>query len=234
MRASRSILWLGLLAAMPAMAQQNLSHVSNDITTQAGTKYGKLNTVSGDIHVVGGSSAGSLHSVSGDITVDADATIGRAATTSGNLKIADGVRATGLETVSGKLTLGRRVEVDGDVASISGDIFVDRGGKLSGTITSISGNIGLVQTELKGDINFVSSNVTVGVGSHVSGRLKLKKPTFSTLSRTPRVVIGPNAVVEGPLEFGLPVKLYVHDTARIGPVTGATAVAFSTATPPKD
>jgi len=234
MRASRSILWLALLAAMPAMAQQNLSHVSNDITTQAGTKYGTLNTVSGDIHVVGGSSAGSLHSVSGDITVDGDATIGKAATTSGNLKMADGVRAKGLETVSGNLALGRRVEVDGNLASISGDIFVDRGGKLSGDITSVSGNIGLVQTELKGDITFVSSDVTVGVGSHVGGRLKLKKPTFSNLSRPPRVVIGPGAVVDGPLEFGLPVKLYVHDTARIGPVTGATAVPFSTPAPPKD
>jgi hypothetical protein len=48
----------------------------------------------------------------------------------------------------------------------------------------------------------------------------------------PRIVIGPNAVVEGALVFEREVTLYVHDSARIGKVTGATAVRFSTPTPP--
>jgi hypothetical protein len=50
--------------------------------------------------------------------------------------------------------------------------------------------------------------------------------------RPPRIVIGPNAVVDGTLVFEREVTLYVHGSARIGKVTGATAQAYSTATPP--
>jgi hypothetical protein len=49
-----------------------------------------------------------------------------------------------------------------------------------------------------------------------------------------RIVIGPDAVVEGPLVFKREVTLSVHKTARIGPVTGATAVRYDAARPPQD
>ena len=52
--------------------------------------------------------------------------------------------------------------------------------------------------------------------------------------RKPRVVIGPDAVVEGPLKFEREVSLYVHRSARTGPVTGAEAVMFETETAPQD
>ena len=40
------------------------------------------------------------------------------------------------------------------------------------------------------------------------------------------MIIGPNARVDGPLVFEREVELYVHDSAKIGPVTGATAVRY--------
>ena len=52
--------------------------------------------------------------------------------------------------------------------------------------------------------------------------------------KPPRIIIGPNAVVEGPLVFERPVVLYVHKTAKIGPVTGATAQSFDGDTAPKE
>jgi hypothetical protein len=52
--------------------------------------------------------------------------------------------------------------------------------------------------------------------------------------RDPRVVIGPNAVVDGPLVFERKVTLYVHSSARTGPITGATAVRYSGALPPAE
>ena len=51
--------------------------------------------------------------------------------------------------------------------------------------------------------------------------------------RIPRIVIGPNAVVDGALVFERDVVLYVHDTARIGSVRGANPKSYNTATPPK-
>jgi len=65
----------------------------------------------------------------------------------------------------------------------------------------------------------------------------VRKPNFSvslTASRKPRVIIGPNAVVEGPLLFEREVVLYVHRTARVGPVTGAEPIPFDTDTAPAD
>jgi hypothetical protein len=47
------------------------------------------------------------------------------------------------------------------------------------------------------------------------------------------VVIGPNAVVDGPLVFERTVELHVHATARTGAITGATALRFTGDTPPK-
>ena len=44
----------------------------------------------------------------------------------------------------------------------------------------------------------------------------------------------PGAVVAGPLRFEREVDLYVHRSARIGPVTGAEPVIFDTDTAPRD
>ncbi len=87
------------------------------------------------------------------------------------------------------------------------------------------------------DVETVRGSITVGVDSHVAGGLRVEKSTgfFNTDSKKPpRIIIGPNAVVEGPLVFERPVVLYVHRTAKIGPVTGATAQSFDGDTAPKE
>jgi hypothetical protein len=47
-------------------------------------------------------------------------------------------------------------------------------------------------------------------------------------------VIGPNARVDGALVFKRDVKLYVHASAKTGPISGATAVRYEGARPPRD
>lgn len=233
MRLSRSILWLALVATTPALAQQSLSKISDDIQTQAGQQYGSLSSVSGNVHVAGNVQAKGVHTVSGDIVIDAGATVGDVANTSGNIKAGDNVKMGDTKSVSGNIRLGSGAQVSGDIAAVSGNIFADRGTHITGDIASVSGSIGLVQTELDGGITFATSDLTVGVGSHVKGRIYLKKPTFSHLDHPPRIVIGPNAVVDGDLDFELPVQLYVHSSAKTGKITGATPIPFSSATPPK-
>jgi hypothetical protein len=51
-------------------------------------------------------------------------------------------------------------------------------------------------------------------------------------SRPPRIVIGAGSVVEGTLTFEQEVELYVHDSARVGAITGAKAVSYSGDRPP--
>ncbi len=231
---SRTMLYLALLVATPALAQQGISTISDDVQTQPGQTYGSLASVSGDIHVAAKAHAGSVHVVSGQISIDDGASVGDIAATSGDIQIGNDASTGGMKNVSGNIALGHDVVVDGGVTSVGGDIFADHGSRIGGDITAVSGDIGLVRTEVRGDITFVSSNVTVGIGSHVTGRVHLKKPTFSNQDHPPRVVIGPGAVVDGPLVFELPVTLYVHSTAKTGPISGATPIAFSTPSSPKN
>src|SRR3546814_20519585 len=78
---------------------------------------------------------------------------------------------------------------------------------LSKGIETVNGASGSVATELGGNIETVNGDITVGIDSHVRGGLKVHKQNSTWLpiqfgsNRKPRIVIGPNAVVEGDLVF---------------------------------
>lgn len=220
MSARRTALFLALaLCAAPAFAAEGISKVNGSITAESGQAYGELETVNGSIRIAGGATTDDAATVNGSISVGDKATVGS------------------LETVNGSIKLERDVTVDGGIETVNGSIFVDRGGKVKGGAETVNGAIGLVGTRLGGDIVTVRGNVTVGIGSHVAGGLRVEKSTgmFNLESKKPpRIIIGPNAVVEGPLVFEREVTLYVHRTAKTGKITGATAKAFDTDTAPQD
>lgn len=195
-----------LLAAAPAFAAHNMDSISDDLVAEAGQGYGNLKTISGDIRVEAGATARSIGTVSGDIV------------------LAGGARCGGVETVSGDIHGAPRVGVDGDVRSVSGDVEFVRDSDVGGDLETVSGDIDLAGTRVGGGLTTVSGDVTVGAGSHVRGGLRVKKPKGFNPGRNapPRIVIGPNAVIDGALVFEYPVRLSVDKTARIGPVTGAT------------
>ena len=160
-------------------------------------------------------------------------------TVNGGIEAADDVGARSVSTVNGAIRFGKQARIDGDVETVNGGIFIDRGGNVRNDVTTVNGAIGLVDTDLGGGIETVNGDITVGVGSHVKGGIHVEKPSGNMgmqwgKQRIPRIVIGPDAVVDGALVFERDVVLYVHDTARIGSVRGATPKPYNTATPPKD
>ena len=160
-------------------------------------------------------------------------------TVNGGIEAGDEVVARSVSTVNGGIRFGQRAQVDGDVETVNGGIFFDRGSNVRRGVSTVNGGIGLVDTDLGGGIETVNGDITVGVGSHVKGGIRVEKPTGNWGLRmgkpkVPRIVIGPNAVVEGNLVFEREVTLHVHQSARIGNVSGATAQRYSTATPPQD
>ena len=217
---TRTALFLALaLSASAAFAQQDISKVNGSVTAEAGQAYGDLETVNGSIRIGAGATVDDASTVNGSITVGEKAT------------------ASSLETVNGSIRLERDVTVNGSVETVNGAIFIDRGGKVKKGVETVNGSIGLVGTHVGDDVETVRGSITVGVDSHVAGGLRVEKSTgfFNTDSKKqPRIIIGPNAVVEGPLVFERPVVLYVHRTAKIGPVTGATAQSFDGDTAPKE
>ena len=219
MTRTRTALLLTLaLATTPALAQQDVSKVNGSVSADAGQAYGDLETVNGSVSIAAG------------------ATVEDASTVNGSITVGDKAQAASLETVNGAIRIGKDVQVRKDVETVNGSIFTDRGTNIGGNVATVNGAIGLVGTQLAGGIETVNGDITVGIGSHVKGGIKVEKPRGWSMKprRDPRIIIGPNAVVEGPLVFERPVTLYVHTSARIGAVTGATAKPFSTDTAPTE
>lgn len=216
----RTALFLAVaLSAGPAFAAEDVSKVNGSITAEAGQTYGDLETVNGSIRISNG------------------ATTDNAGTVNGSIAVGDKAVTGDLETVNGSIKLERDITVNGGVETVNGSIFVDRGGKVKGGVATVNGAIGLVATQVGGGIETVRGDITVGVDSHVRGGVRVQKSqgVFNIEpKRDPRIIIGPNAVVEGALVFERPVKLYVHKSAKIGAVTGATAQSFDGPTAPKD
>ncbi|WP_017171992.1 hypothetical protein [Xanthomonas phaseoli] len=177
-----------------------------------------VSKVNGRISADAGKTYGALETVNGSIEIGAGAQTKNVETVNGGIRIGDNARTGGVETVNGSITLGQKVTV-------------------SGGLETVNGSIGLVGTELGKGIETVNGDITVGVGSHVRGGIEVSKPSFGFSfqpSRKPRVVIGPDAVVDGPLHFEREVNLYVHRSAKIGAVSGATARSFDSDVAPKD
>ena len=223
----RSLLFVALLALSSVASAhghdgpgRDIDKVNGSITANAGEAYGDLSTVNGGIDLERGARVGDVETVNGGI------------------EAADDVGARSVSTVNGAIRFGKQARIDGDVETVNGGIFIDRGGNVREDVTTVNGAIGLVDTDLGGGIETVNGDVTVGVGSHVKGGIHVEKPGRNGMQwgkqRIPRIVIGPNAVVDGPLVFERDVVLYVHNTARIGSVRGATPKSYSTATPPQD
>lgn len=204
-----------------AAGQEDIDKVNGAITAEAGQSYGDLGTVNGSIRIDDGAKAGDAETVNGGI------------------RAGDDIAVEDLSTVNGGIRIGSRANIAGGVETVNGSIFVDRGSRVGNDVETVNGAIGLVRTEVAGNVETVNGDVTVGVGSHVRGGIKVYKPSANWMpisfnKRKPRIIIGPDAVVEGPLVFEREVTLYVHDSARIGSVSGATPVAYSGTTAPKD
>ncbi len=214
-----TLLFVVAAASMPALAQEKVSKVNGSIHAEAGQVYGKLDTVNGSIRVAGDVQTGKIETVNGSVKIGERAQTGAVSTVNGGVRLASGVIA------------------NGTVETVNGGIFSDRNSRIQGNVETVNGGIGLVQTHLTGDIGTVNGDITVGIGSLVEGGIRIRKPGFSlslTPARKPRVIIGPDAEVKGSLQFDRDVTLYVHGTARIGPVTGAEPIRFDSDTAPEN
>lgn len=203
--------------AAPAFAQEDIDKVNGSIVAEAGRTYGELDTVNGGIRVERGAVAESAETVNGGISLEEDAQVETA------------------ETVNGGIKLGPGAAISGDASTVNGGIRLDEGGRIGGRVSTVNGMIELDRAQIDRGIGTVNGDITVGEGSIVRGGILVEKPNVGWFNwgtrRKPRIVIGPNATVEGELRFEHEVELYVSDSAMVGKITGATAKTFSGDTP---
>lgn len=213
----RNALFLAILIASPFAAAKgpDIDKVNGSVRTDANAEYGSLETVNGSVYVASGVRADSASTVNGRIEADKLAILGS------------------VETVNGSIDLGETVTVEGDASTVNGAIEMERGTRIGGKLETVNGEIEMEGTQIDGGIATVNGNITVGADSVVHGGILVEKPQGNWLwnnnnsNKIPRIVIGPNAVVEGTLDFEREVELYVHTSAKIGTVRGATAKSFS-------
>ena len=136
------------LAAGPAFAQVSIDKVNGSITAESGERYGNLETVNGSIRL------------------EDDAVLESASTVNGSIKGGDSVQARSLETVNGGIRLGERAKVARGLETVNGSVFVDSGSTVGGDISTVNGAIGIVDTDLGGDIETVRADADGDVAAH--------------------------------------------------------------------
>lgn len=216
----RTLLAIALAVSISAVQAHeheggDISRVNGGITADAGQRYGDLGTVNGGITARRGAIAGDVETVNGGISLE------------------DEVKVDSLETVNGGIRAGERVRVARDAETVNGGISFDFHSRVGGDVSTVNGGITVKQTEVGGQIHTVGGDITVGARSVIRGGILVEKPRGLNWGRQrmPRVVIGPNAVVQGPLRFEREVELFVHPSAKVGAISGATARSYTDTLP---
>lgn len=218
--------------ALPALAAA---------TTIAGARdYGDVDKVNSAISIEANSTAGSLETVNGGVRVGSNSKVGSVESVNGGIHLGDGVHAESVDTVNGGVTLGAKAIVRGAVETVNGGVTLEEDADVGGKVSNVNGGIELSRAHIGGGIETVQGDVRIGSGSRVEGGILVEKPSGSWLSwgsrpqRDPRIVIEAGAIVEGTLRFEREVELYVHESAKIGPIDGAEAKRYSGDTPQFD
>ena len=195
----------------------DVSKVNGGITAEAGQHYRDLETVNGGITMESKSSADDVETVNGGID------------------LGDDVQVHSVSTVNGGIDAGQRVRVDDGLETVNGGVHLDFNSRVGRDIETVNGGITLKQSEVGGRIQTVQGDITVGAKSVVRGGILVEKPhgVHFGRQRIPRIVIGPEANVQGTLRFEREVELFVHPSAKIGTVVGATAQAWTDKLPPR-
>jgi DUF4097 and DUF4098 domain-containing protein YvlB len=233
-----SVIALSLaVVAGPSFAEQNIDKVFGGITAEAGQEYGSLETVNGGITIRAGATVRSAETVNGGIDIDSEAIVGSAETVNGGIDVGADARVESLETVNGGIDLNRGAQVEEGVETVNGAIRLDDANRVGGDVATVNGAISVMASEVGGSLTTTNGDITLARGATVRGGILVEKSEGNWLrdnARTPRIVIGANCTVVGALVFEREVELFVHPTAKIGTVTGATAQSFTDALPARD
>ena len=212
----KTLFFVAVLIAFGGTAQAerltDIDKVNGSIRTDDDGRYGSLETVNGSIVLANGASAQTAETVNGSITLRERASV------------------DSIEAVNGSLSIGEAAQI-GSAETVNGAVRFYRGAVSRGDVETVNGEIRLDAAEVGGDINTVNGDIQILDGSRVAGGITVEKPNSGWFNwgtqRVPKVVIGANSEVVGPLVFEREVELLVHDSARIGRVDGAEAKRFS-------
>lgn len=222
----------GLAALFLGGAAHGFFDINENVEIEPGSETGGHSSVNGSIDV--GSDAvvnGDLETVNGSIRVDRNARIEDAQTVNGRIRLGSGVTAGEVQSVNGSILVEQGATLE-DISVVNGRIELQPGARAAQDIGNVNGEILVEGAEIGGDLTTVNGDVSLMDGSHLAGDLTVEEPDgFGLDRRTPRIVIGPDARVDGDIVLEREVELYISETAEVGGVRGvmtlSDAVRFS-------
>lgn len=186
--------------------------------------------------------------VNGSIEIGADCRVnGEISNVNGRIQVGNGSRSLDISNVNGIIVLDDGVEVDGDISSVNGEIELGQNSRIAGEVAAVNGRISAAEgvviegqlSSVNGHIKLIgaraaslvtnNSSIHLDVGTVISGELRVRKNQGISFGADspPKIVIGRNVEVAGPLTFEREVELYIHESASVGEITGADAIAYS-------
>jgi DUF4097 and DUF4098 domain-containing protein YvlB len=232
-------LLLAMLIQAPLVAGESISKVNGAVNAEAGKVYDELSTVNGSVNIAAGARTQEASAVNGSINLESKAQADEVSTVNGSIDGQNDLVLGSVETVNGAITIGQRAVVNKYIESVNGAIRIDFLSQIKGDVSTVNGGITLRQTTMDGSIETVNGDITIGAKSHIKGGIIVKKPNNSGWNmswgkpRVPRIIIGPNAVVQGDIVLERKVELYVHSSAKIGTVTGGNPMSYTDKVPPR-
>jgi hypothetical protein len=215
----------------------DISKVNSSIRVAAGEQVEDVSTVNGSIRIHERASAQDVGTVNGSIDIGKQAVAERVHTVNGSIRLDDGANAGAVETVNGTLKVGPDARIKDRVKAVNGYIKLERGAEVGGDVSNVNGNISIEAAHVGGKLKTTMGDVLIAANSRIDGGILVEEPSFQWFNRkwrTPRIVIGPNAVVAGTIDIEHDVDLYVSDRAKTGRIEGAKPIVFSGDEPDDD
>lgn len=207
-------------------------NVNESIDVAAGAHSDGGTTVNGSITVHDNAEVtGTLRTVNGKIRVGDHCKVSELTVVNGDIKVGQATSTGPIQAVNGGVDLGLGVDVDGRIMTVNGKIKAQPRTHVDGDLGSVNGKIELHGTIVTGEVENHHGGMLITDGSVIQGDVAVRKSDSDNDKSVPRVVIGPDTQVQGRLIFERPVHLYVHESAKIGEVQGATPERYSDAIP---
>lgn len=185
-----------------------------------------FDVVNGGVEIGPDSRVGNVSVVNGGVSLGDRTRAGQVDVVNGDVTFGRDVRVASVETINGAIEAGDGLTVADDLETVNGDIVLARGADVGGDIETVNGDMGFSHARIGGDIETVHGDLDTGPSSVIAGDIIYQRPDKERWL-PPTVIIGPGTRVLGELSFGRTVRLFVHDTAEIGPVRGAEVRRFS-------
>lgn len=201
--------------------------INSDIAVGEGeTVGGGLNTVNGAI-TVGADSVvnGNVKTVNGSVKIGAGSIVGRVQTVNGKVTLGSSAKAESVEAVNGSVELGEDAEVAEQVETVNGRVLVANGAIVGGRVESVNGQIRLAGATA-GSLRNIRGGMVLEAGSRVLGELRVVKGRGDEGDDPVLVEIHAGSEVLGPLVFERPVRLRIHESAKVGEIQGAEPEYF--------